>query len=171
MSASQQSIQPAQPTNARQSSPSPPTCRRSARPRGDKHKAPHTRLTTRPRRVEWRETFESWLEVRAEREGRSGDRASSCAVCDRDTYRQLSGVLEIVLSLHAFGHHRDYPSFLLLCSYRCASSQRARLQYLWLDPVWYTWPIRLIGLIYKALDMLHHWVWCACSVSPQKDTL
>jgi hypothetical protein len=148
----------------------PPTCRRSARPRGTSTRH-HTQGSLRGRGG-WsgERDFESWLEARAEREGRSGDRASLCAVCNRDTYRQLSGVLEIVL-FHGFSHHRDCPSFLLLCSYRCASSQQARLQYLWLDRVWYTWPIRLIGLIYKALDMLDHWVWCACSVSPQKDTL
>jgi hypothetical protein len=171
--ASQQANQPAtvsERASARQSSPSPRPAE-DLRGRGGTSTRHHTQGSLRGRGGWSGETdFESWLEARAEREGRSGDRASLCAVCNRDTYRQLSGVLEIVL-FHGFSHHRDCPSFLFLCSYRCASSQQARLQYLWLDRVWYTWPIRLIGLIYKALDMLDHWVWCACSVSPQKDTL
>lgn len=175
--ASQPADKPHQPArrreSGRQSSPSPRPAE-DLRGRGGQAQgtAQGSDRAPRPRRVEWRERFE----CEGRREGRPGDRASSCAVCVIEMlHRQLSGVLEIVLSYPSMplgSHDHDYPILLPAPAPTAVpSSQQARLQYLWLDRVWYTWPIRLIGLINKALDMLDHWVWCACSVSPRKNTL
>jgi hypothetical protein len=96
---------PCQPASSRQSSPpvksKPPTCRRSARPRGQ---AQGTAQGSDRRRSE-AERVE-----RAGQEGRLGDRASSCAVCNRHN-RQLADVLEILcFHLYTSSHPYDYYS-------------------------------------------------------------